>query len=89
MENTDLTLYLELNDSNFIFFVCENDQQNYFKLSYKTIVPLEGIKNNRITDPEKAQNIIKKNVYQIEQKFDFIFKEIVIILENFIHSFIN
>lgn len=89
MENTELTLYLELNDSNFIFFVCENDRQNYFKLSYKTIVPLEGIKNNRIIDPEKAQNIIKKNVYYIEQKFDFIFKEIVIILENFNLSFIN
>ncbi len=89
MENTELTLYLELNDSNFIFFVCENDRQNYFKLSYKIIVPLEGIKNNRITDPEKAQNIIKKNVYHIEQKFDFTFKEIVIILENFNFSFIN
>ncbi len=89
MDKTDFTLYLEINDLNFIFFVGEKNDQNFFKLSYKTIVPLEGIKDNRVTDTEKVQNIIKKNIYLIEQKFNNIFKEIVIILENFNPTFIN
>ena len=60
MDKTDFTLYLEINDLNFIFFVGEKNEQNFFKLSHKTIVPLEGIKDNRVTDTEKATKYYKK-----------------------------
>ena len=47
------------------------------------------LENNRISDFEKFSNIIKENIYLIEQKFNYTFKEIVLILENFNPTFIN
>ncbi len=89
MKNSYLTLYVEINDTNFIFFVTENDEQNNFKLSFKLAVPLKGIENNRITDYDIVYNIIKENIYFIEQKFNHTFKDIVLIIENFNPKFVN
>mgnify|MGYP001358823602 CR=1 FL=1 len=89
MKNSYLTLYVEINDTNFIFFVTENDEQNNFKLSFKLAVPLNGIENNRITDYDIVYNIIKENIYFIEQKFNHTFKDIVLIIENFNPKFVN
>ena len=50
---------------------------------------LEGFANNSISDFEKVFNIIKENVYLIEQKFNHTFKDIVLILDNFDLTFIN
>ena len=44
MNNSSLTLYLEINDFNFIFFVTENNVDNDFKVNYKLITPLGGLK---------------------------------------------
>ena len=38
---------------------------------------------------EKAFNTIKENIYLVEQKFNYTFKEVILILENFNSSFIN
>ena len=43
MQDTYLTLYIEINDSDFIFFVTQNDEQNNFKIIYKFTTPLKGI----------------------------------------------
>ena len=37
----------------------------------------------------KNFNIIKENIYSIEQKLDYTFKEVVLILENFNPTFLN
>ena len=89
MKNLTYTLYLEINNSNYIFFVCKGDKQYNFEIDYKLEVALIGIDNNRISDFEKSFNAIKKNIYLIEQKFNHTFKEIVIILDNLNPSFIN
>ena len=59
MENSALTLYLEINESNYIFFVSENDEQNNFKIIKELKTPLEGIEHNKFSDSEKSFNIIK------------------------------
>ena len=89
MKNSSLSLYLEINDLNFIFFVTENNTENDFKINHKLITPLEGIEDNRVSDLDKFSNKIKENIYSIEQKFDCTFTEIILILENFNPSFIN
>ena len=89
MKNSYLTLYVEINDTNFIFFITENDEQNNFKLSFRLAVPLKGIENNRITDYDIVYNIIKENIYFIEKKFNHTFKDIVLIIENFNPKFVN
>ena len=84
-----LKLYLELNKSNLNFFVIEDDYQDDFKISYKFKTPLIGLKDNRVTDNDKFFSCIKEGIYLIEKKFNFTFKEIILILENFNPTFIN
>ena len=83
------TLFLEINRFDFIFFVTETDGQNHFKVIHKFKVPLEGIDENRIVDLNKASKFIKENIFTIEQKLDYTFKEVILILENFNPTFIN
>ncbi len=89
MKHLSLTLYLEINNTNFIFFVRSNDDQNNFKTIYELKTKLEGITNDRISDIDKISDVIKENIYAIEKKLNYTFKEIIVILENFNPQFIN
>ena len=89
MEQLNLTLFVEINNYDFVFSVAKIDENNNFKKIYSIDVPIIGLDNNRIVDYEKINNIVKKNIYVIEQKLNFTFKEAVLILENFNPSFIN
>ena len=89
MKNSFLTLYLEINNTNFIFFVGEKDDQNNLKVAFKINVSVIGFANERITDPEKVFNLIKEKIYLLEQKLNHTFKEIVLILDTMNPKFIN
>ena len=89
MKNSSLKLYLEINNSSFIFLVGESNENENFKIAYKLEIPLQGIENSRITNLEKVTDVIKKNIYIIEQELNHTFKEVVLILENFELTFIN
>ena len=89
MKNSSLSLYLEINDLSYIFFVGKNDDNNNFKIIYKLELLLEGISNNRIYNLDEVTAVIKKSVYIIEQKLNHVFKEIVLILENYECTFLN
>ena len=89
MQNSSPILYLEINELNFTFSVGANNEYNNFEIIYTLDVPIVGFENKRVADFEKVFNVIKKNIYLIEQKINFTFKEIIIILENFQPSFIN
>ncbi len=89
MKNSKPLLYIEINDENFVFFVLESNEQDNFDIVYKSLAPLEGFENNRISDLEKIYEILRKNIHDIEQKCNHIFKETVLILENFDQSFLN
>tara|TARA_E500000178_G_scaffold320562_1_gene343754 strand:+ start:346 stop:1539 length:1194 start_codon:yes stop_codon:yes gene_type:complete len=89
MKNSSLTLYLEINNLSFIFLVGESDEYEQFKIVYNLVLPIQGIENNKITDLEVVSDLIKKNIYIIEQRLNHTFKEVVLILENFESTFIN
>ena len=89
MENLSFTLFLEINKSNYIFYVGKNDKQNNFEIIYKFEVFLKGFENSIIYNLEKVFNTVKENIYLIEQKTQHTFKEIVLILDNCDSSFIN
>ena len=89
MKNNSLSLYLEINLIKYIFLVGENDEQNNCKIINKIEIPLEGIRDNRISDSEKAFQTIKENIYLIEQKLNYTFREIILILDYLKPSFIN
>ena len=89
MKNFSLKLFLEINFTDLVFLVGKNDENNNIDVAYELKVPLNGMDNKRITDFEKLFIAIKKNVYLIEQKFNYTFIEIVLILNNFNLTFIN
>ena len=89
MEIYSPKLYIEINNSDYIFAVGDENEKKDFKIIYKSINQLQGIQKNRITDFELVFNIIKKNVYAIEQELNFTFKETFLIINNFDCSFIN
>ena len=89
MEINSPKLFVEINNFEYIFGVGDNDKNNEFKIIYKESINLQGISNNRIVDFDLIYNIIKKNIFLIEQKLNFTFKDAVLILDNFNCSFIN
>ena len=82
------TLFIEINNSEYIFTAGDKVEDN-FQLIYKHISPIRGIENLRIIDFDLVLEDIKKNIYLIEQKLNFIFKETILVINNFDRSFIN
>ena len=89
MEIYSPTLFIEINKSDYIFLVGDENEQGNFILIYKCIVPIQGIENYRIINFNQVLSDIKKNIYLIESKFNFTFKDTVLIINNFNLSFIN
>ena len=83
------TLIIEIKNSEYIFVVGENNEDNNFKLLYKNIIQTSLTNDNKIFDYESIYKVLKKNIYLIEQKFNFTFKETILILNNFECSFSN
>ena len=65
------------------------DEKNNFEILEKLFLPIEGITENKISDLDKFTNLIKKNILLIEQKINYIFKDVILILDNFEISFLN
>ena len=89
MLDSNPKLYLEINNSNFTFYVIKNNENDETKIIYESNFFLKEFENNKISDLEKVFNTIKKNIYFIEQKLSYTFKELIIVLENFQTSFAN
>jgi cell division protein FtsA len=89
MEINSPTLFLEINNSEYIFTVKDKDEDGKFKILYENQILNHGISEFRISDFNLAYSIIKKNIYLIEQEINFIFKDIILILNNFNFTFIN
>ncbi len=89
MEMQNPTLFIEINNSEYFFAVGDLNKEDEFKLLYKYTAPIRGIENSRISDFDLVYQDIKKNIYLIEQKLNFVFKETILIINNFHYSFIN
>ena len=89
MEIYSPTLFIEVNNLDYVFAVGDYDENNNHKIIYKNIVPIQGIENKKIINFDLAFNIIKKNIYLIEHKLNFIFKDAILIIDNFNLSYTN
>ncbi len=89
MEIYSPKLFIEINNLEYTFVVGDKNKNNQFKLVYNHTVPTQGMPNYRVTDFDLVFNIIKKNIYLIEQELNFTFKDITLIIDNFNCSFIN
>ena len=82
-------LLIEINKYEFIFLAGYLEKNDEFKLTYKNSIPISGFSDNRISDFNEIYNLFKKNIYLIEKKLDIIFKDTIIIIDNFDCSLIN
>ena len=76
------TLFLEINNLKLNFFVGTYDQNQNLKIDFKSNIISAGMDGNRISNFEKVYGEIKENIFLIEQKFKYTFKEIILILED-------
>ena len=82
-------LFIKIDDLEITFFTGYIDEENNFKLKEKLTFPNEYFKEDKISDLQKTANFIKKNILLIEQKINYTFKDIILILDNFKISFLN
>ena len=82
-------LFICIRDLEISIIAGHIDEQNNFKLLEKLFLPIAGIKENKILDLDRFSSLIKKNVLSIEQKINYTFKDIIIVLDNLNISFLN
>ena len=89
MKINPVNLFIEINNFDFIFVVVERVDDNYSKIIFKENIPIQGIKDKLIIDYNLVLKIFKEKIYSLEQNLDFVFKEVIIIIDNFNHSLIS
>ena len=73
-------LFIELNNDNLLAAVGAYDEELNFKILEKEIFSTSGFKNGKITNLEKSVESIKKIVNKIENKSNFFFSEVNVII---------
>ena len=82
-------LFVEINDSKIIFVAGNYDENLNFSIIEKNVSSSNEFFNNELIDLNRSVEIIKKNIEIIENKINYIFKEVTIILDKFNFSCIN
>ena len=82
-------LFIEINNSEFKFVAGNFNENKNLELVHTIEIPLQGINNKKISDLKLVSNIIKENVYLIEQKINFVFKEVIFVADCFESFAIN
>jgi len=89
MQTDTPSLFVEINNTNYIFVVGKYNENQKLEILEKLITPSEGVYKNKFTNINEVSDIIKKNVEVIEKKFNFIFKDLILIIDNFDYSCVN
>ncbi len=87
MRNFIPKLFVKIDNKEIFIFIGNVDEQNDLKIIEEIILPIQGLNENRISDIEKITDLFKKNILLLEQKINFTFKELVLILDIFQISF--
>ncbi len=89
MEIDHPVLFIEINNTNYVFVAGVYDENQKLKVIEKIITPNAGIEKNKLTNIIEASDVIKKNISIIEKKLNFIFKDTTLILDSFDCSCLN
>ena len=89
MQKNQPMLFVEINYKSYVFIAGVYDDNQSFRLLEKIITDNEGITKNKLSDINKAQEIINKSIQTIEKKLDCIFKDIIIIIDFFEYFSLN
>ena len=83
MQYKSLVFFVEINDLEFSFIVGGNINEEQFKIIFTNSIPIKGIQDNKITNLDLVCNTLKENILKIEKKVNFVFKEVIIVINNF------
>ena len=89
MKNNFPKLLIEINNFELIFVVIETNENDHFSLLHSQKIPHQGFSEKRIDNFDVFLKLIKENIYLIEKKIDYIFKEVILIIDNFNCSLIS
>ena len=70
MEIDHPTLFIEINDTNYIFVAGTHDENQNLKVTEKIIVPSTGMDQNKFVNIDQANEEIKKSI--IIKYFNFL-----------------
>ena len=76
MKLSSPTLFVEINNENFIFLAFDISENNKFELLQKNSIPIQGIYEKKISNFQLVIDLFKKNIYSIEKELNFTFKEL-------------
>ena len=83
MQYKSLVFFVEINDLEFSFIVGDNINEEQFKIIFTNSIPIKGIQDNKITNLDLVCNTLKENILKIEKKVNFVFKEVILVINNF------
>ena len=82
-------LFVEINYSKFIFIAGLYDENHNFEIKEKITINNEGFCDNKFTNIDLIEDIIRKNIESIEDKLNCVFKDVTVILDNSHYTCIN
>ncbi len=89
MQKNSPKLFIEINNFELIFIVIQKNENDHFSFLHSQKIPHQGISEKRIDDSNLFLKLVKENIYLIEKKIDLIFKEVILIIDNFNCSLIS
>ncbi len=89
MSFKSLEFFLEINEYKFYYTIVEYDSNGNFEIVLRHSGLNPGIVKGKIQDFDLISKNIKENIYSIEKKLNFTFKDVILILSNFECSVIN
>ena len=89
MQNENLTFFVEINESDYVFVAGFYDENKKLKVIEKIITPIKGIYKRKFTNIEESISVIKKNIELIENRLKYIFKDLILVIDNFDYYCLN
>lgn len=90
MQQNSPQLFIEISNLEIVFIVGKNNEKYEFELIYSNNIKVNDAREKEIFDFESIHNSVKENIYLIEQKLNFTFKEVTLIIDmpdNFLINF--
>ena len=90
MQQNSPQLFIEISNLEIVFIVGKNNEKYEFELIYSNNIKVNDAREKEIFDFESIHNLVKENIYLIEQKLNFTFKEVTLIIDmpdNFLINF--
>ena len=82
MSTNTTKLFVEF-DRKELVFVVSNLDENKFNILHSINLPFNGVDDNKITNLKLIIDVIRQNLYSLEQMYKTTFREVVLLINNF------